>query len=803
MFSPTSETSSTHEAAHVAHADIEAESSSTPQVGSKRRLSPEQFPEVERRTSEASTSALRGEPPLNRPRVDSKQEQQVSWSIKRITIDDGPTTPAIERQRPGRAHLSREGRVLPELSTQSLGQYFSEPVGKWPSTREKLTDAVITNLRKMADVKEAGPAKQLHREVTLHWHCLSEAEKSDVLNAIGSKTGPQKAESQPKVLEWLEHTAAHMEPGAAQRLLDACTSKSQDNLVGFAAAGTEPARTQEVKQRSALANLRMTMPADHMYDYAGFYEANKGKVGNLSPEKAAKIHVGIVGAGPAGLMAAHLLNHLGINATIYEAEGRIGGRLATDYRAREDGTTSPTATHPGGMRFHQTEGNFYWYFAKKHYNLDHMDFTNPSQVGATLLLSDKVATSVPGVASTDPVQKKVEEDYSKAMGALLKPMRDARDAGDTARFRELYDDAKKRFDPHNFKDGVELLLKDQGIKWTDKHWEMFGAVGVGVGGYKGYFNTGFLEEMRFLVDERLEKHQMIINGADEPLRMMIKDDKGLPEGRTSLEEQKAIKLNAPVTDIDLKDGKYHLKAEGQEEKDFDTMFFAAGPKVAINLGLTKQPEGGERILPVELSTAIENANIVGATKMAMTVPADEFHPETLPKNLQSTAEFQQLYLHPPAKEGNSAVIYLSYTLGDNAKKVEGKSKEEQIETLIKTLRDSAKIDPETKESKELTNLANLIEKHKGRASYTHWTEVKTQGGAFKMDAPDQLDNSRALYAQTLEGNGKGAYFINEQMTNEAGFASGALAAAVNAVQDVVLKHGGTLPPNSPRNQMLL
>src|SRR5688500_2487609 len=40
--------------------------------------------------------------------------------------------------------------------------------------------------------------------------------------------------------------------------------------------------------------------------------------------------VGIVGAGMAGLHCAHRLKKLGITATVYEAQERVGGRMFTD-----------------------------------------------------------------------------------------------------------------------------------------------------------------------------------------------------------------------------------------------------------------------------------------------------------------------------------------------------------------------------------------------------------------------------------------------------------------------------------------
>ena len=744
-----------------------------------------------------------------RTRVDT----QSGWPDTRVdTVFSAPVESRKNDSRPGRRQLGHEGREIPALTPQSLGHYFAEPVGNWPRERANLVSAMTTNLKKLADLQQAPQVKQMRRELTLHWHCLSEAEKSDVLEAAGtaSKEIGRNRMSKPadndNVKTWLAHTGAHMTAGDAARLSDACSEGARASIDGsFTLAGTDETRRAEVKGHSA--DMRMTLPLDHLYDYTGFYWDNDRKVGHLPKDVAEKLKVCVVGAGPAGVMAADALNRIGVKSTVLEAEDHIGGRLATHRREREDGTLSPTLDHQGGMRFHTTHGNLYWSFAER-YKLAHMDFTNPSQVGATLILSDRVLSMVPGEEPADPVAKQVKDDFTRAMGSLTGPMRDARDAGDTARFLELSKAAKEKFDPMTFREGVERLLKDNGIAWDEQHWETFGAVGIGVGGYKGYYNTGFLEEMRFLVDERLEGHQMLIDGADEPLRRMIADTEGLPQGVASLQEQGTIKLNSPATNVEkTPEGKYQVtwndEGKGLRTETYDEVFFAASPKIAVRMGMTQdRPDG--RLVPEEIATALESVNIVGATKMTMTVPAEEFHPDELPKNVQSTEEFQQLYLQPPAKDGNSAVIYLSYTLGDNAKKVEGKSKEEQIHNLLAALRSAAAretTDPD--QATRLLNLAALIDRHwEKRSHYTHWSEVETQGGAFKMDAPNDLENTRKLFANTLHSS-DGLHFINEKVTAEAGFASGSFAAAINSVQNMVRRRGGTLPKHSPLDQRIL
>lgn len=798
------------------HATIDAPATTAPAAGPASSSLADVEGVARRRSAigtQGSPRSSHGELPeaSKRARTD---EPQSGWPASRVDTSqyyDTAASRAKFNQRPERAKLGTQGRECPVLTPQTLGHYFKEPVGVWPGKREKLVESVIQNLKTLGDRSDVKAAKQLRREITLHWHALAPSEQSDVLDKIGqvSKDGSKWTNFADKgnVKDWLEHTAAHMEAGDVRKLLGACGENARKNLAAsFERAGTDDTHRASVKEKSA--DMRMTLPLDHMYDYSGFYWDNKRKVGTLAPEVASKLKVCVVGAGPAGLMAADALNRVGVKPTVLEAEDHIGGRLASRRRPPEEtgGAESPTATHPGGMRFHTTHGNFYWSMAKN-YDLKHIDFTNPSQVGATLLVGEQVLKMEPGKEPTDPVLKKVKDDFNKAMDSLTAPLRHARDAGDTAKFRELSDAAKKTFDPLKFKDGVEHLLKENGIKWSDKEWETFGAVGIGVGGYKGYYNTGFLEEMRFLVDERLEGHQLLVDGADAPLKKMIADKSDLPAGTQSLEEQKAIKLDSPVTGVEkTPEGKYKVtwQEKGKEpvSETYDEVFFGAGPQIAVKLKMTED-RGDASLVSRDMAVALESANIVGATKMTMTVPADQFKPETLPKNLQSTEEFQQLYLHPPAKEGNNAVVYLSYTLGDNAAKVKDKSMDEQIAGLVGALRTAAsRSTTGADDSAKLNNLADLIETHKSRAHYTHWSNVETQGGAFKMDAPGDLQNTRELYAQTFKSK-SGLHFINEEVTAEAGFASGAFAAAVNAVQNLVVRHNGKLPPNSPYHQEVL
>ncbi|MFM0691601.1 FAD-dependent oxidoreductase [Paraburkholderia graminis] len=704
--------------------------------------------------------------------------------------------------------LSMLGRALPRLTPQTVGRYFKEPVGDWPRDRNKLGPAVSKNLTLLASMEEGPKREQLHLETTLQWHALCEAEQGDVLEALGTRqadllgdTARQASNDLPRtpVRDWLEHTAVFMKPETAARLLNSCTPEARQKLdMPMQAAGDDADLKALLKDR--FTDLRMTMPLDHMYDYTGFWWDNNRQVGTLPEGVAENLKVCVVGAGPAGIMAADALNRIGVKPVVLEQADHIGGRIASG-RWEDD----PTPYHPGGMRFHTTRGNFYWSLAE-HYGLEHVPFPNSSSVQTSYLIGGKVYEAQPGEAPENATMRKVAEDVMRSMTEpLLAPIREARDAGDTARFRELCDDAKQKFDSHTFQSGLKELLKEKGITWNKDEWRTFGATGIGVGGYSGYFSTGFLEEFRFLADERLEDHVALVDGADAPLYKVIEDSDDLPEGAVSLAEQNAIQLNAEVTSIKKVDGKYQvtwLDKTSKETKtaEYHELFFAGGPREAVRLGLTGPQEGSEPLLPDDFAAAVKDARVVPATKMAVKIAADLLEDRQLPGNVQADELFQQSYV-VPARDGG-AVVYPSYTLGDNSTKVAGMTGREQMDLFIQTLRNVASRDPENPSHKKLADLADVVEQSREGIAYTHWGLERHQWGAFKMDGPDQLDNTRTLYAALLRMS-DGAIAIGEELTFEGGFASGALASATHGVQQFVRRQGGTLPPNSPYYQELL
>jgi tryptophan 2-monooxygenase len=698
------------------------------------------------------------------------------------------------------------GRPLPPLNPQTVGCYFRTPAGKWPRERAELAPAVIQNLRRLDDTEPGKKLQQLHREITLHWHCLSEAEQGYVLESVGTRqahllgdtTQPAtSAEARTPVRDWLEHTVVNMDQQSAGRLFNVCSDAAQRKLMmPFKAAGDDNALKTLLKER--FTDLRMTQPEHHGYDYAGFLEATDFRVATLDPDVAKKLRVGIVGGGPAGITAGYLLHRMGVKPKIFEQAGKIGGRMATDTWTHPDGTTA--VFHPGAMRFSPT--NLHRTLAAR---FDHTftPFPNPNTVSTTYIIGNEVYKTEPGQEVANPELKKVFDQANAAMKSLTEPIMAARDAGDTALFYELCDQATRKFDGYTFRAGLEHLLAEQGIEWSERDWLIFGTVGIGVGGYKGYFTTSFLEEFRFIIDGRLVDHEGLVGGADAPFHSMIADE---TDGQ-SLDAEGAIHLDTEVSEIKKKDGVYYVTSVNKKTgettiEEFDQVFFTGSPAEAAHMGLTGPQVDSERVMPDEIGVAMEQANIVGATKGAIAIPREALEAAgPLPGNIQASRRFQQMYLVPDGNGG--AVLYFTYSLGDNTPKVSATSGEEQLQLAIRDLNNLASEDSDDPARQELANLAKLATQHQHTVKFINWSAEHPFHGAFKMDAPGDLSNTRRLFNASLRQPSDGLICINEEASAEGGFVPGAIANAVNGVQEMAMRLGGDLPSNPPYKMMAL
>ena len=776
-----------------------------------------------------------------------------AWPFGRLDVGGrvGPQKISAMKQQYGKSEAGDKpqspgtiGRPKPEITPVSVGRYFRTPVGNWQGDRLATRFKVASNLPRLIEPNlSQNEREQLHLETTLHWHCLSECEKVDVLNtlvsthpaSLGPATGAPNA-----VRNFLEHTLTSMHPDEALRLFRFCDGTTRTALKSTFAKTKNANEVAAIKQRNA--DLRNTMPLDHGYDYAGLIWDNNRRIATI-PEAAKNKEVLIFGAGTAGITFADFCNRAGMtNFTLMEQSKQIGGRLKTEkwpvsattpdraLAATEAGRElSPTPLHPGGMRFHQTRGNVYWSYAK-HYGLhtQSVEFPNPSRAPVSGIVDDRLIMVYPNGTSTDPVVDKVLKEFKGAyLDRISKPVRATRDAGDSATFFELCNQLKINFDDKALRQAVKDQLTEAGHKWGEPEWKIFDSLGgFGVGGYKGYNYIGSLEEFRLDLDERLDDHKCLIDGADEPLRQILYDDHGLSADQDTLGThlQTGVEL-LPGAYKSKEDGKFHLQVrvhsenEGEEsvvrDMTCDEFFFTGSPKEAQRLGLTdlaaddnKEPILADRAF----ATAVKQSNMVNATKMILKIPQDIMEAAgIMPKNIQTSESFGQSYLVPPLPNSTNWVVYPSYLLGNSAEQFVGMSGEDQLKMFVNTLRKvgGQPADPKVPaehqaeiaaEKQKLVNLANAVEeayrRSEGKLSFTNWSEEEHLWGAFKGDMPGQLANTEVVSEQAFKPEAKRCF--GEEYSSEFGFASGAVKDAADVFMQMAERLGGTKVANAPQ-----
>ncbi|RUP21594.1 hypothetical protein BC936DRAFT_139172, partial [Jimgerdemannia flammicorona] len=96
--------------------------------------------------------------------------------------------------------------------------------------------------------------------------------------------------------------------------------------------GGHPENRQGGQHSPGHINLRSRYH-EPMYDHFRHVHDRykRGEDATLPTCEPGELHVGIIGAGMAGLLSAHILKKAGIKVTIFEVNDRVGGRINTHY----------------------------------------------------------------------------------------------------------------------------------------------------------------------------------------------------------------------------------------------------------------------------------------------------------------------------------------------------------------------------------------------------------------------------------------------------------------------------------------
>jgi monoamine oxidase len=129
----------------------------------------------------------------------------------------------------------------------------------------------------------------------------------------------------------------------------------------------EKKEAQAYSRRKFLKNTTQTALA------SAFMVSTEGVLSSIF-SKINKPKIAIIGGGMAGLTALHHLKKVGLDATIYESSGRLGGRIFTVKEAMGTGTWAEF-----GAEFIDTNHADMWALAKE-FNLELIDYQQESEL---------------------------------------------------------------------------------------------------------------------------------------------------------------------------------------------------------------------------------------------------------------------------------------------------------------------------------------------------------------------------------------------------------------------------------------
>lgn len=228
------------------------------------------------------------------------------------------------------------------------------------------------------------------------------------------------------------------------------------------------------------------------------------------PRELLGAEVAIVGAGMAGLTAAHELMKLGLKPVVYEAS-RLGGRLRSQAFDGGQGVVAEL----GGMRFPRSGTAFFHYVDRL--GLSTQPFPNPltPAAGMTVIELEGRRYRARGLDDLPPLFGEVARAWADALeeGAGFSALQQALRARDVPRLKALWDALVPQWDERTFYDFVAQSSAFQRLSF--RHREVFGQVGFGTGGWDSDFPNSMLEILRVVLTACDENQHLIVGGVQQ------------------------------------------------------------------------------------------------------------------------------------------------------------------------------------------------------------------------------------------------------------------------------------------------
>lgn len=516
--------------------------------------------------------------------------------------------------------------------------------------------------------------------------------------------------------------------------------------------------------------------------------AHPSGLGRL-PAEALGQEVAVIGAGLAGIIAAHELMKLGFKPVLYESS-RMGGRLRSEPFSGADGIVAEL----GGMRFPVSSTGLYHYIGQT--GIETQAFPNPldAVTPSTLidLESEQFYVEGDGGGRLPPLLQEVSDAWSEALelGAEFSALQGAVRSRDVARLKEIWNRLVPLWDERTFYDFVASSPAFQ--KLSFRHREVFGQVGFGTGGWDSDFPNSMLEILRVVVTAQDEGQRMMLGGAEQlPRRLWQLAPTALahwPAG-TSLAALHAGAPRPGVTRIArADDGRIAIT-----DRWGDTRHYKAAIVTCHSWLLTTHIDCDESLFSQKLWMALDRTRYMQSSKTFVMVDKPfwtERDAETGRYKMSMTLTDRitrgtYLFDNGPDKP---SVICLSYSWMSDAMKVLPLDAERRVRLMLGALQ---KVYPEV-------DIASHII---GEPITVSWESDPNFLGAFKGALPGHYRYNRQMFCHFMQDGmppgERGLFLAGDGISFTPGWAEGAVQTALNAVWGVMHQFGGTSMADNP------